>query len=273
MLMRKALSVASLVIAALVVGACGTVKAADTPPETAAATATTSSSAPAASTTTTAETAAAGKSPGTALPVPPPTTVPPLPTTTTTTEPPEFSYTVGAVTEQTVSKSWREGCPLHWEELSLLTIRYWNFDGRSVVGRMVVNTSVVDEVVAAFGDLYAIGFPIERIALVDDYDGDDKAAMRANVTSSFNCRYVDGTDRWSNHAFGLAVDINPLINPWAREGNVLPLEGTQYADRSNPIPGMINDGDAAIAIFERVGWSWGGVWASADYMHFSSPGN
>ncbi len=273
MLMKKPLFVASVVIATLVVAACGTVKAADTPPETAAATTPTSSPTSASSATTTTDAAVAAKSPGIVLPVPPPTTVPPLPTTTTTTEPPKFSYTVSPVTEETVSKSWREDCPLHWEELSLLTIRYWNFDGRSVVGQMVVNSSVVTEVVAAFGDLYKIRFPIERIALVDDYGGDDKAAMRANVTSSFNCRYVDGTDRWSNHAFGLAVDINPLINPWAREGNVLPLEGTRYADRSNPIPGMINDGDAAIAIFERIGWSWGGVWASADYMHFSGPGN
>jgi hypothetical protein len=180
---------------------------------------------------------------------------------------------VSPVTADVVSETWREGCPLHWEDLSLLTLRYWNFEGESTVGPMVVNNGVVDEIVTAFRGLYKIGFPIERMALVDEYGGDDKAAMRANVTASFNCRYVDGTENWSNHAYGLAVDINPLINPWAREGNVLPLEGTQYSDRSNPIRGMINAGDQAITIFEKVGWSWGGVWASADYMHFSGPGN
>jgi poly-gamma-glutamate synthesis protein (capsule biosynthesis protein) len=138
---------------------------------------------------------------------------------------------------------------------------------------MVINTRVVEDVADAFEGLFDIGFRIERIELVDDYGGDDKAAMAANVTSGFNCRFVDGTENWSNHAFGLAVDINPLINPWARNGNVLPIEGEAYTDRTLGLPGMINSGDEAITIFEELGWSWGGVWRSADYMHFSKPGN
>ena len=190
-----------------------------------------------------------------------------------TTSPPTFAFTVEPVTRETVRATWNEECPLHFDELSLLTLTYWNFEEEVTTGRLVTNTAVVDDVVAAFAGLFEIGFPIERLALVDEYDGDDKAAMRANVTSSFNCRYVDGTERWSNHAFGLAIDINPLINPWAREGNVLPLEGTQYADRGVVLPGMINIGDAAITVFSKLGWSWGGVWQSADYMHFSQPGN
>jgi hypothetical protein len=207
------------------------------------------------------------------VPVPPPTTTPPLPTTTTTTEPPQFEYTIAPATRETVRYTWREGCPLDWSELSLLTLTYWNFNGDAVHGQMVVNTEVADDVVTTFEGLFRIGFPIEHVALVDEYGGDDKAAMAANVTSGFNCRYVDGTERWSNHAFGLAVDINPLINPWARPDNVLPVEGTRYTDRSDPIPGMINEGDAIIDIFAAVGWSWGGVWTSPDYMHFSEPGN
>lgn len=211
---------------------------------------------------------------GDRIPVPPPTTTPPLPTTTVPEPPPTFEYAIRPVTAETVSESWREGCPLHWEELSLLTLSYWNFDGRPVKGRMVINSSVAQEVVSVFERLFAMKFPIERIALVDDYGGDDRAAMRANVTSGFNCRYVDGTERWSNHAFGLAIDINPLINPWAREGDVLPLEGTVYAEnRTKPIPGMINLGDKIVEVFAEAGWSWGGVWGSADYMHFSRPGN
>jgi len=207
------------------------------------------------------------------VPVPPPTTTPPLPTTTTTPPPPTFEFSIEPVTAETVALTWREECPIHWSELSLLTLTYWNFHGRAVKGKMVVNTAVTDDVVTAFEGLFDLGFPIERMALVDDYGGDDKAAMAANVTSGFNCRFVDGTDHWSNHAFGLAVDINPLINPWAREGNVLPIEGTVYTDRENPVPGMINLGDRAIDVFADVGWSWGGVWTSADYMHFSQPGN
>ncbi len=196
-----------------------------------------------------------------------------IPTAPTTTLPPVFEYEVAPVSADLVHASWRDECPLHFDQLSLLILTHWNFDGEVVRGPMIVNTAVVPDVVEVFADLFDIGFPIERIQLVDDYGGDDRAAMRANVTSGFNCRFVDGTDRWSNHAFGLAIDINPLINPWAREGNVLPVEGEAYTDRGLDLPGMINLGDEAITIFEEVGWSWGGVWQSADYMHFSKPGN
>ena len=184
-----------------------------------------------------------------------------------------FHYDIEPVTADIVWASWREECPLHFDELSLLTLTYWDFEGKVARGKLAINTTVVPEIVSAFEGLFDIGFPIERIQLVDDYGGDDKAAMRANVTSGFNCRFVDGTDRWSNHAFGLAVDINPLINPWAREGNTLPIEGEPYTARELGLPGMINVGDEAITIFEEVGWTWGGVWQSADYMHFSRPGN
>jgi len=204
----------------------------------------------------------------TATPVP----VPP-PTTTTKPSPPAFEYSVEPVTEQTVALTWREECPLHYSELSLLTLTYWNLEGRPVKGKMVINAAVVEDVITAFRDLFAIGFPIERMALVDDYGGDDNEAMAANVTSGFNCRYVDGTEHWSDHAYGLAIDINPLLNPWERDGDVLPVEGTRYTDRGDPVPGMINLGDPIVDILADVGWSWGGVWTSADYMHFSRPGN
>lgn len=268
---RPTVAIAGL---ALFAAACGTSAASDTPPETMAQiTATAAPETTAAPIVTVPPAPATGGTPTTRVPLPPPTTTPPLPTTTTTAAPPTFAYTVGPVTEETVSASWNEECPLHFEELSLLTLTYWNFYGKAVTGPLVINTSVVDDVINAFEGLFRIGFPIERLALVDEYDGDDKAAMRANVTSGFNCRYVDGTERWSNHAFGLAIDINPLINPWAREGNALPLEGTRHTNRENPLPGMINIGDGAVTVFAELGWTWGGVWQSADYMHFSQPGN
>jgi hypothetical protein len=202
------------------------------------------------------------------------TTVAPTTTTTTTTTtlPPVFAYSVEPVTDDVVWASWREDCPLHFSDLLLLTLTYWDFDGEVAAGQLAINAAVAEDVITAFEGLFEIGFPIERLQLVDD-DGDDKAAMAANVTSGFNCRYVDGTDRWSNHAFGLAVDINPLINPWAREDNVLPLEGEPYTNRELDLPGMINLGDQAITVFQEVGWTWGGTWQSADYMHFSKPGN
>lgn len=260
-------ALALLAAAAIALSGCGVGGASDAQPEAIAMT----SLAPVAQPT---PKAAPDAPVGDGIPVPPPTTAPPLPTTTLPEPPPTFEYVIRPVTAETVSESWRDECPLHWEELSLLTLSYWNFDGRPVKGRMVINSAVADEVVSVFERLFAMKFPIERIALVDNYGGDDKAAMRANVTSGFNCRYVDGTERWSNHAFGLAIDINPLINPWARDGNVLPVEGTVYAEnRTRPTPGMINLGDKIVDVFEQAGWSWGGVWGSADYMHFSRPGN
>jgi len=205
-----------------------------------------------------------------------PTTAAPVQTTTTTTTatpPPAFQATIEPVTQDIVWATWREDCPLHFSELSLLTMTYWTPNGTVATGQMTISSSVAEDVVAAFEQLFAIRFPIERMALVDDYAGDDKAAMAANVTSGFNCRFVDGTERWSNHAFGLAVDINPLVNPWVRDDTALPVEGASYIEREPTTSGMINLGDEIIGVWESVGWSWGGTWQSPDYMHFSQPGN
>ena len=271
-MMRKPRLVIAMTLLALVAAACGTSDAATT--ESTAPSTTDTEVSPVTTATPVEPTEPVAAAPSTTrLPKPPPTTTPPPPTTTTAAPPPIFAHTVSPVTAETVWATWNDECPLHFDDLSLLTLTYWNLDGDAVTGPLIINSKLVDDVIVAFEALFESGFPIERLALVDDYEGDDKAAMRANVTSGFNCRYVDGTERWSNHAFGLAIDINPLINPWAREGNVLPLEGTKYADREIVVPGMINLGDEAIEIFADLGWSWGGVWQSADYMHFSQPGN
>ena len=264
----------TLLVLALIVGGCSGVSA--TTEDSQSTVTPSSASEEGSKPTTVPTTTSTAAAPRPTTTTTPPTTLAATTTTApaaTTTLPPVFEYEVAPVTAEIVHATWREDCPLHFDQLSLLNMTYWDFDGNVTRGPMVVNSAVVSDVVEAFAGLFDIGFPIERMQLVDDYGGDDKAAMRANVTAGFNCRFVDGTDRWSNHAFGLAVDINPLINPWAREGNVLPLEGAPYTNRGLDLPGMINLGDEAITIFEEVGWSWGGVWQSADYMHFSSPGN
>ena len=108
---------------------------------------------------------------------------------------------------------------------------------------------------------------------IDAYGGDDQASMRANNTSGFNCRYVSGTSRLSQHALGLAVDVNPLVNPYVTGAAVDPPEGAPYADRSRDDPGMIHAGDAVVQAFAAQGWKWGGYWSSGkDYQHFSSSG-
>ena len=136
-----------------------------------------------------------------------------------------------------------------------------------------MNADVANDAVAVFSVLFDAGFPIERMELMDVYQGDDEASMRANNTSAFNCRHIAGSARWSEHAYGRAVDINPLLNPWVLGTTIDPPEAAHYADRTLEAPGMIHDGDVAVGAFASIGWTWGGTWASSkDYQHFSSTG-
>ncbi|NOY55205.1 MAG: M15 family metallopeptidase [Actinobacteria bacterium] len=177
-----------------------------------------------------------------------------------------------AIVERMAS-SWRPGCPVPLEDLRLLRLRYHDFTGGTSMGELVVADDVADDIMGVFEELYSVGFPIERMELVDAYAGDDTASMQANNTSAFNCRRVEGTDRWSEHAYGIAIDINPLLNPWMRRSSVSPAEGAAYADRSLDVPGMIHDGDAVVQAFARIGWVWGGTWRTTkDYQHFSRSG-
>lgn len=191
---------------------------------------------------------------------------------------PPFASTVDEVVghpaqDRMVGVSWREGCPVPLEQLRYLQLRHVGLDGAAHTGELVVHADVVDDVVAAFGRLYELRFPIERMRLVDDYGADDDASMRANNTSAFNCRTVAGTDRWSNHAHGLAVDINPLRNPYVRGDRIDPPEGAAYADRSNRRPGMLHAGSPEVAAWTDRGWDWGGSWSSGqDYQHVSANG-
>jgi len=124
-----------------------------------------------------------------------------------------------------------------------------------------------------FRRLYRGGFPIRRVRLVDRFDGDDRTSMRHDNTSAFNCRYVAGTTTWSRHAYGRAVDINPVENPYVDGTHVSPRMGRRYLDRTDVRPGMIVRGDVVVRAFRRIGWGWGGRWTSAtDYQHFSANG-
>jgi hypothetical protein len=129
-----------------------------------------------------------------------------------------------------------------------------------------------------FGELYERRFPIRRMRLVDEYDGDDDRSMAANNTSAYNCRRVAGSDRWSEHAYGKAIDLNPVQNPYVRGGSVAPPEGVPFADvdrsQEATVPrGVVTDGGPVVRAFRRIGWEWGGYWnASKDYQHFSLSG-
>jgi hypothetical protein len=193
---------------------------------------------------------------------------------------PEFEGKVspieGKVRERIEGSSWRPGCPVGLDALRLLDLTHLGFDGDAHHGRLVVHRRHAQEIVAVFKRLYSIEFPIRRMELVDRYGADDQRSMRHDNTSAFNCRFVAGTERWSNHAYGLAVDVNPVENPYVSGSHVSPPAGREYADRSRDAPGMIHSGDAVVKAFaRRAGWEWlgDGPGSVRDYQHFSSDGS
>lgn len=157
--------------------------------------------------------------------------------------------------------------------LALARMSHWGFDGRVHRGELVVAASVVEEVALVFGRIFAARFPIARMQRIDALGGDDEASMVANNTSAFNFRVIAGTDRLSQHALGLAIDINPVQNPWLRDGRILPEAGRAYLDRGDVRPGMIVRPGPVTDAFDAVGWDWGGDWDDyKDYHHFSRHG-
>jgi len=166
--------------------------------------------------------------------------------------------------------SWHRGCPVPVSDLRLVRVSYWGFDGRAHQGRLVVHRSFAGPVVKALRTLYDKRFPIRRMQPVEAYGSSDDLSMAADNTSAFNCRGVPGSGSWSEHAYGRAIDINPLENPEVRDGAVSPPGGCAYVDRGKWKKGMIHSGDRAVRAFEAVGWHWGGYWHSLkDYQHFS----
>ena len=191
--------------------------------------------------------------------------------------PPAFRGSVAVIdaaqARRMTGASWRSGCPVSLRDLRLLTMTFRGFDGRAHTGRMVVHRDVALDVVSAFRELYAARFPIRRMAAVDAYGGSDFRSIEADNTSAFNCRYVDGTTRWSEHAYGRAIDVDPIENPYVSGGRTSHAASRRYLDRSTPRAGMAVEGGPLVRAFDRIGWGWGGRWSSAkDYQHFSASG-
>ena len=170
-------------------------------------------------------------------------------------------------------RSWRPGCPVGLDDLSLLEVTHHGFDDRPHWGRMVVATSVASPTVDAMRRLHDARFPVARMRLVDHYGADDDASMDDNNTSAFNCRPVTGGSSWSEHSYGTAIDVNPVQNPYVRGSTVLPSAGGDYLDRSSVRPGMIVRPGPVTDAFAGMGWGWGGDFQSLrDYMHLSASG-
>jgi D-alanyl-D-alanine carboxypeptidase len=187
--------------------------------------------------------------------------------------PPRFRATIESAPAERMTASWRPGCPVSLEDLRLLTLTHWGFDGQVHRGELVVHKDQARAVKEAFRALFKARFPIKRMRLVDVYGGDDDRSMAANNTSGFNCRTVEGSSSWSEHAYGRAIDINPIQNPAVEGGRVSPPTGARYLDRSRRRKGLIRANDAVVRAFASIGWGWGGYWASLkDYQHFSATG-
>ncbi len=181
---------------------------------------------------------------------------------------------VSKLTPGMVPSSWRPGCPVPLEDLRLVSVAFWGFDDRPHQGELVVHADHAAGIVGVMERLYDARFPIERMELVDVYGGDDDASMAANNTSAFNCREVSRRPGvWSQHAFGTAIDINPVQNPYIlRDGTVLPPGAV--TDRDRDVPGLVTADGPVVEAFAAIGWGWGGAWTSGviDFQHLSASG-
>ena len=171
-------------------------------------------------------------------------------------------------------RSYKEGCPVALEDLRYLRVLHKDLEGRTLVGEMIANQSIADDLLEIFRALYDAGYPIERMRLIDDYDADDETSMSANNTSCFNFRRKAHMNSVSKHAYGEAVDINPLYNPYYRVTPagariIEPASGKPYVDRAADFPYKIERGDLCHRLFLEHGFHWGGSWTrSKDYQHF-----
>jgi hypothetical protein len=178
-----------------------------------------------------------------------------------------------AVRAQMTGVSWRPGCPVSLGDLRLLTLTYRGFDGRAHRGLLVANRDAASALVGIFRRLYAARFPIRRMQLVDAYGGDDFRSIEADNTSAFNCRAATGSTHWSQHAYGRAIDVNPIENPYVSGGTSSHPASRTYLDRSRHRPGMAYEGGVLVESFRAAGWGWGGTWSGIkDYQHFSATG-
>ena len=181
-----------------------------------------------------------------------------------------------ATRERMSGVSWHRGCPVGFGELRLLTVSHWGFDGGVHRGRLVVNRDAAAAMLGVMRSLFRLHYPIRQMRLVDAYGADDRRSMAADNTSAFNCRFVAGSGGvWSEHAFGRAIDVNPVENPYVTEsGYVSPPAGAPFAARSRHAQGLIHSDGPVVDAFAAAGWEWGGDWSwPRDYQHFSATGS
>ncbi|MBQ8802828.1 MAG: M15 family metallopeptidase [Tyzzerella sp.] len=170
--------------------------------------------------------------------------------------------------------SYKENDNISLEELRYLRVLYRGFDGETHIGELIVNQSIAEDILEIMFELYRNDYPIEKMVLVDEYNGDDEASMEDNNTSAFNYRVIAGSNNLSKHGFGLAIDINPKYNPYVVEradGEIVvsPENGVDYVERSKDFSYKLSEDDLCVRLFLEHGFTWGGNWNSLkDYQHF-----
>ena len=171
-------------------------------------------------------------------------------------------------------KSYKKNCPLPLSELRYLHVLHRNLSGETLEGELICNVRIAEPLTEIFMKLYAENYPIEKIRLIDEYDADDEPSMRDNNSSCFNFRYVSFTNRISLHGYGMAVDINPLYNPYIKEVDgkkiIAPDNSADYEDRTKNFPYKITEDDLCCKLFAAHGFLWGGrdLPEEKDYQHF-----
>lgn len=194
----------------------------------------------------------------------------------------QFNYQISEITPEVKERmlkanSWRRTCPVHLNNLRYINVNHLNFEGQTVSGEIIVHKDIAEEVVHIFSDLYEIAYPIRQMRLVADFEANDWESIEADNTSAFNCRPVTGKKKkWSKHAYGKAIDINPIENPYVnRKGYISHKASWQYkkrVHRNNSFAdrAVLLKNDKATKIFKSYGWKWGGDWNTIkDYQHFS----
>ena len=170
-------------------------------------------------------------------------------------------------------KSYKDNCTTSLSDLRYLQVLHYNKEGEVLKGELICHQSISEDLLTIFRELYKAKYPIERMVLVDEYGADDEASMQANNSSAFNFRYVTGTKSLSRHSRGMAIDINPLYNPYVRQRNgriiVEPTNAEACVDRTKDFPYKIVKDDLCYRLFKKYGFTWGGDWKnSKDYQHF-----
>lgn len=166
-----------------------------------------------------------------------------------------------------------QGALISLDELCCLRVLHVNLERDTLAGEMVCNKAIAADLLEIFKELFHQGYPIERMVPIDEYGADDELSMRANNSSSFCYRVISGSTRLSKHALGMAVDLNPLYNPYVKTSGgrtvIQPATALPYVDRRADYPYKIDENDAAYKLFVAHGFTWGGAWNSLkDYQHF-----